>query len=227
MAYVVRKACRIKGKEFDLPFIVAVATKESAKRQGKATQLIEKILADLHNKDEVFVALHSAVTHDFYSRFGFVTASHMLEKSVKFDPQLTVKAELQKTIDYQRISKINKKFFDNFDNHFVYDKVTMTRLFAEYSAEDIPLYILTKNGEDRGYCFADKPNKRLEHTIGDYDILDGIKEWDSYKYLIPSNQTAQEHCKLKIINPTKALLDFGLKDISELTQSKNFFVDKY
>jgi len=219
MAYVVRKPCILGKKQVNLPFIVALATRDSVKRRGKASMLMEEILSDLQDKGELFVALYPAVGHDFYAKFGFETISFMQEKHVTRNARNTVKVEVIKVADFERLDKINKKFFSKFDNFFIYNETVIKRLFAEYSAEDINLCIVIRDSNDMAYCFVDDKEKELNHVIGCYDSVDSVKEWTGYKYLVTSDD-AGEHCQFKAICANE-------KDIKQLRKAKNFFIDKY
>jgi len=224
MAYVVRKPCMISGERVELPFIVALATKAGAKRQGKASELMIRILKDLHDKGDAFVALYPAVGHNFYAKFGFETVSRMEEKAIigtisdcSYFFNKIERCTLEENT-HKRVDKINKKFFSGFDNHFIYDKAVIERLFAEYAAEDIGLYIVMRGGKDMAYCFADNKEKELNHVIGCYESIERVREWIGYKYLVPSE--TGEFCQFRAIHAKN-------KCMVTLRKSKNFFIDKY
>ena len=76
--------CMVQGKEVLLHYIVGVATKESARRQGIMRRLLGTALEDMYREKEPFTYLMPADVR-YYQPFGFVSISKKQENARCFE----------------------------------------------------------------------------------------------------------------------------------------------
>ena len=73
--------CMVREKEMTLHYIVGVATKESARRQGIMRKLLAQTLEDMYKEEEPFTYLMPADVR-YYQPFGFVSISEKQENII-------------------------------------------------------------------------------------------------------------------------------------------------
>ena len=180
-----------QGKAIDSDYIVAVATKEEYRHQGKMAELLKKVFQWAKEKKHPFVFLMPA-KEDIYKPFGFETVywrrdyclqqaeSGKEENSIAEDCitieeisgncSQKVEEVLKELVEYS-----NKFLKENYQVYAVRDMAYYQQLLKEQQSQKGSIVIGRdkKSGELCGYCFLTKEgeielrevvtNKKMEH----------------------------------------------------------------
>lgn len=207
--FVRKRIISILGQTYPMPFIMGIATKESHRNKGLATNIMKKIIASL-SKAGAPVATLLPFNHKFYQKYDFVTISQMTPCSVtqlnlpnyKYTP--LEKSHAQLMVDLYSKYCMPYKISESRNEDDMITKL------AEISAMGGKSYlILNKETDVIGYMLIDE-NKAVKEIILtsalDYKITDNTVSFDKIEIigdlLIPNQgEKSENYAMARVLDP--------------------------
>lgn len=148
----------LNGEANSLNYIVAVATKEEARRKGYMRALLKEVLKDMYKDGKPFTYLMPA-KEEIYLPFDFCTVYRQDITSLSAAQDLPLEGYEELTLDLCKevAAKEAEYFLGRFQLYTLRDEAYYKKQLKQYQADGGKIYVKGQEGENPGlaYCYPE------------------------------------------------------------------------
>ncbi|MCL2591733.1 MAG: GNAT family N-acetyltransferase [Defluviitaleaceae bacterium] len=229
--YIIKKPAKIFNKQETAYYLTALATFSEHRNKGYFTQLMQKLLINLYDKQVSFCFLYP-FNHEFYLKYNFNNVS-FCDKIIANGNKKCI--EIKYTSNSQipndvlnQLATLDKK--NDFDNRLTFGKEEILKKIGEFSADNVELCTYAySNDTDSIFAYCFKNDKKVffyvtndKKMFFDLDALKGLEVFDFNQGEMPYIQARIVNIKTALqIAPLIIKKPFSIKIVDNLIKDNN------